>query len=78
MNGNDSGSPRVRVDLLELDLMLYHWVAIGIEDQEPRRGCAIVYGTNEGLLSVSLLESQSTVLRLVSHCTIVVLLASLE
>ena len=56
INGNDSGLPRVRVDLLELDLMLDYWVAIGIEDQESRRGCAVVYGANEGLLSVSLLE----------------------
>ena len=78
INDNDSRSPRVRVDLLELDLMLDYRVAIGIEDQESRGGCAVVYGANEGLLSVSLLESQSTILRLASHCTIVVLLASLE
>ena len=78
IHGDDSGLPGVRVYLLELDLMLDYRVAIGIEDQESRRSCAVVYGANKSFLSVSLLESQSVLLLLASHCTMVLLLASLE
>jgi hypothetical protein len=42
-------SPRVRIYLLELDLMVSYRLAIAIKNEEARAGGAIVDGPNESL-----------------------------
>ena len=52
------GSPRVRVHLLEFDLVLSYRLAFGVEDEEPRARCAIVNGSDERVSCLTSVNSR--------------------
>lgn len=48
--------PRMGIDLLELELMRRHNLATFFEDEEARARCALINGSNEGAIGLSIEE----------------------